>query len=41
MRRPKRTNFRESKRMFSRTAAKSHRKNSMRGNNIMRGGIRL
>jgi hypothetical protein len=41
MRRPRQMNFRKSKRMFSRTAARTHRKNSLRGSRPMRGGIRL
>jgi len=41
MRRPKKMNFKKSKRMFSRTASKTNRKNSMRGTKPLRGGIRL
>jgi len=41
MRRPKKMNYKKSKKMFSRTASLTNRKNSLRGNNIMRGGIRL
>jgi len=41
MRRPKKMNFKKSKRMFSRTASKTNRKNSMRSAKPLRGGIRL
>jgi len=41
MRRPKKMNFKKSKKLFSRTAAKTNRKNSMRGTKPLRGGIRL
>jgi len=41
MTRPKKMNFKKSKRMFSRTASKTNRKNSMRGTRPLRGGIRL
>ena len=41
MRRPKKMNYSKSKKLFSRTAAKTNRKNSMRGSKPLRGGIRL
>lgn len=41
MRRPRRMNYKKSKKLFSRTAARTNRKNSMRGNKPLRGGIRL
>jgi len=41
MRRPRKMNFRKAKKYFSRTAMRTHKKNSMRGSRPLRGGIRL
>ena len=41
MRRPRKMRLRKTKRLFSRTASRTHKKNSLRGSRPMRGGIRL